>query len=354
MRYLFKCLIFTAITFLLQTTTTLLAQDRNPVPMPNSQRFTLYSSNTDYEYGIYVYLPSSYDREPNRVYPSLYILDGNTEFFYMGEIQRSLLWSNQIEEFIIVAIAYENQNMRGRDFSFTRSDGATAGSGAENFYTFITGELVPIIERDYRTSRSGRGLFGHSLGGGFTIWTMLTHTNAFDRYIISSPSLNGIDQIEAQYAAKHDDLPVACFMSVGEREGTALFARMVDILRSRAYPSFKLRDHIIADGVHGSVSSQCYSEGIRFVYDRAISLPTEKLDLYAGRYQADNVTIDIQFAGDHLIAITDRLRGATDLFPASETVFFTKGWPNDVAFTLGSDGIPQALTLSRITAAKIE
>lgn len=349
----FKCLLFAAMVSSLLTAPALYAQEREPVPIPNSQRFTIYSEITDLEYGIYVYLPPSYTREPDRIYPALYMLDGDTTFLFGGEIQRSLHWSNQIEEYIVVGIAYEKENMRMRDFSHGAA-GAPGTGGSENFYKFINEELIPTIEADYRTSQAGRGLYGHSMGGMFTLWTMFTHTDTFERYIASSPVLMGMEQFEAAYAAEHDDLPVSCYIAVGEREGLDLYIRMLYIIRSRNYSSFNMRDHIIPDGVHGSVAPQSYSEGVRFVYNRAVVLPPKVLARYAGSYQGEGFTIDIQFAGDRLVALTDRIMGTPELFPASETVFYTVGWPNEFTFTLDGAGVPVSLTNRGQQAIKVE
>ena len=230
-----------------------------------------------------------------------------------------------------------------------------SSSKAENFFRFITEELVPVIERDYRTTSEGRTLFGHSLGGGFTLYTMLNHTDAFDSYIASSPVIRGLDEIEISYAASHSDLPVKCFVSVGTREGDAELRRFSNILKSRRYTGFRFREMYIDNGSHCTVAPQCYTEGIRFVFDRAVSLPPEMLSRYAGRYEGNNFSVTIQFAGDRLIAVTDRIRGSNELFPVSKTLFFTKGWPSVLTFTLDTDGVPlEIISRGSARAKKIQ
>jgi enterochelin esterase-like enzyme len=52
------------------------------VSIPNTEERVLYSKTMDYEYGIYVTLPRSYKDNPDRIYPTLYIIDGNQYFVY--------------------------------------------------------------------------------------------------------------------------------------------------------------------------------------------------------------------------------------------------------------------------------
>jgi hypothetical protein len=60
--------------------------------------------------------------------------------------------------------------------------------GANTFYNFLKKELMPFVEKEYRT-KPHRVLAGWSLGGLFTILTYLTHPDDFSAYVAISPSL---------------------------------------------------------------------------------------------------------------------------------------------------------------------
>ena len=77
--------------------------------------------------------------------------------------------------------------------------------GAKNFRAFITDELVPEINNQYRTS-SKKGIIGESLAGLFVIETFILQPESFDFYIAMDPSLwwnknflvkNSVDYLEA-------------------------------------------------------------------------------------------------------------------------------------------------------------
>src|SRR5207245_10620907 len=74
----------------------------------------------------------------------------------------------------------------------------------------------------YRVDADDAAFFGHSQGGLFATYVLLTEPNTFRRYGIGSPSLwwddNTMFDYEAQYADAHDDLPAKVFFSVGEHE----------------------------------------------------------------------------------------------------------------------------------------
>src|SRR5690606_515540 len=54
-------------------------------------------------------------------------------------------------------------------------------------------ELIPWVDANYRTN-SYKILVGHSLGGLFTINTLITEPDAFDAYVAISPNLQWNEQ----------------------------------------------------------------------------------------------------------------------------------------------------------------
>jgi predicted alpha/beta superfamily hydrolase len=46
--------------------------------------------------------------------------------------------------------------------------------------------LIPVAEKDYKTST--RILYGHSFGGGFTVYSLINTPSSFNCFIASSPT----------------------------------------------------------------------------------------------------------------------------------------------------------------------
>lgn len=153
---------------------------------------------------LQVALPMGYG-ESSREYPVMYLLDGN---FFMTQAVSAVdflstpKYTNPlIPGYIVVGITTKD-----RDHDFTPSHAEkyedmpfpTSG-GAEDFWRFLSQELIPFIDSSHRTSDS-RILAGWSLGGLFTTWTYLEHPDSFSGYLAISPSLWWDDMVVCGWA----------------------------------------------------------------------------------------------------------------------------------------------------------
>lgn len=141
---------------------------------------------------INVYFPSVYYRNTAGKFPVLYMLDGGTgeDFLHIAGLVQigALNWT--MRPFILVGI--EN-TQRKRDLTGPTTDPrdkeiAPVIGGAAQFRKFIGQELMPQIEKRYRTS-SETAIVGESLAGLFVIETLLKAPNLFDSYLAIDPSL---------------------------------------------------------------------------------------------------------------------------------------------------------------------
>ncbi len=125
---------------------------------------------------ILIHLPDGYDTS-KQAYTVLYRLDGspNSLFGTVAVANRM----TDIQQIIIVAI--ENIN-RDRDMMPVWSKYYSGTIGGEKFLSFIEAELIPAIEKKYRTNHK-RILCGQSLSGLFTLYALLAKPKLFDGYI---------------------------------------------------------------------------------------------------------------------------------------------------------------------------
>lgn len=144
---------------------------------------TIQSKILNEERKLYIYKPVGYEQSKEK-YPVLYLLDGHSGFHHTTGIIWSLRRFGRIPKILVVGILNTDRN---RDLTPTESYFPTAG-GADNFLKFLKEELIPFVDKDYRT-QPFRILFGVSLSGMFTIYTLLTAPDIFSAYIASSPSL---------------------------------------------------------------------------------------------------------------------------------------------------------------------
>jgi hypothetical protein len=143
---------------------------------------TLHSTLLNEDRRVIVHLPTGYDTS-GKSYPVLYLLDGTPAFLLeMIAITNRLRNDRNAPEMIIVAI--ENGD-RNRDMMPVVARGYPGPPRAEAFLGFLEKELVPEIDRTYRTAQP-RILQGKSLSGLFTIYALLAKPTVFDAYVACS------------------------------------------------------------------------------------------------------------------------------------------------------------------------
>ena len=145
-------------------------------------------------YHIYVMLPDGYDANAGDIYPTIYVLDGGALFPLFAAYSRYLNFGEEIPDSIIVGISYgsatfEGGNLRSTDYTAPSAERDYWG-GAGNFQSFLSDELLPMIESNYQSNERRRVIFGQSIGGQFTLYTALTKPTLFWGHIASNPALH--------------------------------------------------------------------------------------------------------------------------------------------------------------------
>lgn len=141
---------------------------------------------------LYVHKPLGYDQEPEKRYPVIYVLDPEERFAHtlMAQEFLSAYTNSAVPASIIVGVKSADRYF---DFSPKTGNGWTVpafiknAGGAELFRTYLSQELIPMIEKKYRTAPF-RVIVGHSMGGLFALETLLKQSDLFKAYIILDPS----------------------------------------------------------------------------------------------------------------------------------------------------------------------
>jgi predicted alpha/beta superfamily hydrolase len=119
------------------------------------------------------------------------------------------------------------------DYSSSDKDGHDGQGGADAFRSFIADEVIPFVAANYPVSND-RTFIGHSYGGMFGTYVLLTRPDMFGRYVIISPSLwfdnASILKVESQLASRQT-IRARTFFGIGSLETqTATGAPMVQQL----------------------------------------------------------------------------------------------------------------------------
>lgn len=137
---------------------------------------------------FWVSLPDAYDGSGER-YPVLYMMDGEFNF-NSGQIGglRHAAQMGEIPEFIVVGIPNTDRAKDSFQEEFAYSDGSRAGGRADRFLDFIRQELVPYIDRNYRTEKF-RVLYGTSNMGFTVVHALFRNPELADYYVAASATL---------------------------------------------------------------------------------------------------------------------------------------------------------------------
>ena len=138
--------------------------------------------------------------------------------------------------------------------------------------SFIQDEVTPFIKEQYRANDDST-LVGYSFGGLFALHVLFTRSDAFDRYVIGSPSTWWDDRVvfgeEAAYAERHKDLDKDVYISAGELEGGGAIPNaylMYEQLLSRDYPSLKLHLEVLDGETHMTGVNSTVMRGLRSIF----------------------------------------------------------------------------------------
>ncbi|HBN53259.1 MAG TPA: esterase [Stenotrophomonas sp.] len=156
---------------------------------PVHDSFVIQSQRLHEARTINVYLPPA-DAAP--AHPVLYMPDGGVaeDFPHVAATVDAGIRAGRIAPLLVVGIenTQRRRDMTGpTDVDSDRRIAPVVG-GSAAFRAFIAEELVPEIERRYRTTES-RGIIGESLAGLFIVETLFEQPTLFDTWIAFSPSL---------------------------------------------------------------------------------------------------------------------------------------------------------------------
>ena len=126
----------------------------------------------------------------------LFVTDANGLFGLAVDTVRLMQIPALVPSLLVVGVGYPHADavidtvqIRTRDLTPTPSRHFEGSGHAADFIKFVDSELRPWLTDRHPAAADHVTYFGHSLGGLFGVYSLLTATSTFDRYIVSSPSL---------------------------------------------------------------------------------------------------------------------------------------------------------------------
>lgn len=245
----------------------------NHLPSLKGDYFRVDSREVGRAFHIYVRLPDGYDPAAARTYPTVYLTDGDSLFPILAANHLFLTYDDGLPEAIVVGIAYggfdPSVNRRNVDFQAPGAGVTAEAAGVAAFNRFLRTELIPEVERRFRSDPSRRVLFGQSRGGAFVLWSAVHDPDLFWGRIASNPSITpGIESLmEPPAASTRRDLGVAVISGTRDwpdlQEEAALWGSTWEGRPDRPWRLLRER---VEDGTHAADASRAYRIGMNWLF----------------------------------------------------------------------------------------
>jgi predicted alpha/beta superfamily hydrolase len=230
---------------------------------------TIYSTVLKENRVCHVVLPAGYQKDSPQKYDVLFVLDGEGDLMIASAILQFTEESGYIPPLIVVGVLNTDRN---RDFTPTPQSEVKNSGGAPWFLSFLKRELIPFIDQKY-PSDGRHVLIGHSLGGLFTVYSLLIEPDLFESCIAIDPSVWWDNNWLIRLAAsKLDSLKLTGKrLFVGGREGMKYRQMALDVLDSvlsvNNRSGLTEKSTAYANETHNSIRLKSIYDGLRFVYD---------------------------------------------------------------------------------------
>ncbi len=217
--------------------------------------FTIDAPQLQAQKKIWVYLPKDYAGS-NKKYPVLYMHDAQNLFdaqtSFAGEWNVDETLDSLGAQTIVVGIAHGNEK---RIDELTPYKNEKYGGGkADAYLDFIVGQLMPEINRKYRskTGAKNTAIMGSSLGGLVSFYAVLNYPEVFGKAGVFSPSFWFSKDIynRAQQVPK---IKSKIYFVCGDDEDAEMvpdMQRMIELVRSKQSCDKRIKTEVIKGGKH--------------------------------------------------------------------------------------------------------
>jgi predicted alpha/beta superfamily hydrolase len=230
---------------------------------------SIYSNVLKEERSIKILLPEAYKPGSTDKYEVIYVTDGEWAMDPFSFDYKFAQGENFVPPAIIVAIPnrYINGvNQRDRDFLPVHVPDPAISGGADNFLSFMKTELIPYIDNKYPTNKTN-SIYGHSYGGLFALYALLTEPQLFESYYATDPPFSwNNDYLIKMTAEKLSNLPPDKTFWIAGRSQNQDIGRLDSLLQLKAPEKLRWKAVPYINETHNSVRLKAMYDGIKFVY----------------------------------------------------------------------------------------
>ncbi|MEM1254418.1 MAG: alpha/beta hydrolase-fold protein [Cyanobacteria bacterium P01_H01_bin.21] len=274
------------------------------VSIPDTEVYPLHSQLINDDFELWCARPQiGFVPSPPGPPYVLYVLDANLFFGTAVEMTRLMhKLYGELPPLLVVGIAYPTEDgflqgaLRNRDFTPSADAGLASMpmplpqpdqpakvepvlGGANTFLRFLKEEVKPLVAAHFDIAPENSTIFGASLGGLFTIYSLFKEPTAFDNYIAVSPSLWWDNEMmfDLELGEVIADGATNIFLAVGAQEEALEIPilpqfkmitnvrRMANQLSQQRRESLDVTLDVIEGETHTSVVPVALTRGLRYV-----------------------------------------------------------------------------------------
>ena len=271
-------------------------------PYIYARELTLYSQYLNEERDILVYLPPTYATS-TKSYPVVYVTDGNSHIHHMSGLIHFLSDNQLMPDSILVAIPHMD---RDSDLLPQALNPGNASGHADLFLSFLEFELIPYMNINYRT-HPFKVLAGHSYGGLFVNYVMITRPNAFNAYVAADPSLwwdsQRMRRETITFFENHPAFEKSYYFNQSEIQGMGGI-QFSEMLTEDAPTTFRWMFEHLPEETHGTIVHKSFYNGLEFVF-QDFPMGQVTLNPSGGLFRAGQpVEVTMSYPGTGIIRYT--------------------------------------------------
>lgn len=204
---------------------------------------------------IQIYLPEDYNTSKEKC-PVVYVFDGQKYFLNAVTYQQNLRFVEETPGYIVVGIK-TNDNERSKLYN----------SESTNFSDYLEKELLPYIDKTFRTLPTERVFFGWQRAAAFGIEILASKPNLFKGYFIASPTFLTDKRVSGvgKMLDKKPSFDNYLYFTLGSVEAWSLdnTNSLATLLKTKATNKLKWKYDLFDDENHYSTTIVTMNKGLK-------------------------------------------------------------------------------------------
>lgn len=230
---------------------------------------------------IEILLPENYKPGSAEKFETVYLTDGEWIMDPFSFIYKFARDENYVPPLILVALPntyLKGANQRDRDFLPVNVPEPAISGGADKFISFLREELIPYIENKYPCNGT-RSLYGHSYGGTFSAYVLLSNPDLFSTYYSTDPAYwynnNYLQKLASSLSTPFETQKTLWIAGIESTYRSMGSGAMDSVLKARNIKNLNWKFVAFPNEKHNSVRLKAIYDGLKYVYSGFTDTPAE-------------------------------------------------------------------------------